>query len=45
MSQHSRKKLTSGKKVTLGASALAASGLAVGLLVTPSAMAAWDRRG
>ncbi|MEU8485265.1 calcium-binding protein [Streptomyces sp. NPDC048641] len=39
MSQHSRKKLTSGKKVTLGASALAASGLAVGLLVTPSAMA------
>lgn len=45
MSQHSRKKLTSGKKVTLGVSALAASGLAVGLLVTPSAMAAWDRRG
>lgn len=39
MSQHSRKKLTTGKKVTLGASALAASGLAVGLLVTPSAMA------
>ncbi|BCL29899.1 calcium-binding protein [Streptomyces aurantiacus] len=39
MSQHSRKKLTSGKKVTLGISALAASGLAVGLLVTPSAMA------
>lgn len=38
MSQHSRKKLTSGKKVTLGVSALAASGLAVGLLVTPSAM-------
>ncbi|MFC4468999.1 calcium-binding protein [Streptomyces xiangluensis] len=39
MSQHSRKKLTSGKKVTLGVSALAASGLAVGLLVTPSATA------
>ncbi|MET8468946.1 calcium-binding protein [Streptomyces sp. NPDC006422] len=39
MSQHSRKKLTSGKKVTLGVGALAASGLAVGLLVTPSAMA------
>ncbi|MGP3633402.1 calcium-binding protein [Streptomyces sp. 24-1644] len=39
MSQHSRNKLTSGKKVILGVSALAASGLAVGLLVTPSAMA------
>ncbi len=39
MSQHSRKKLTSGKKVTLGVSALAASGLAVGLLVTPPASA------
>lgn len=39
MSQHSRKKLTTGKKVTLGVSALAASGLAVGLLVTPSATA------
>ncbi len=39
MSQHSRKKFTSGKKVTLGVSALAASGLAVGLLVTPSATA------
>ncbi|MGW2341284.1 calcium-binding protein [Streptomyces sp. NPDC001661] len=39
MSQHSRKKLTTGKKVTLGVGALAASGLAVGLLVTPSATA------
>ncbi|MFE8913808.1 calcium-binding protein [Streptomyces globisporus] len=39
MSQHSRKKLTSGKKVILGVSALAASGLAVGLLVTPAAVA------
>ncbi|MDI3403181.1 calcium-binding protein [Streptomyces cavernicola] len=39
MSQHSRRKWTSGKKVTLGVSALAASGLAVGLLVTPSATA------
>ncbi|MFE7138586.1 hypothetical protein ACFVAG_12640, partial [Streptomyces sp. NPDC057644] len=39
MSQHSRKRLTSGKKVILGVSALAASGLAVGLLVTPSAVA------
>ncbi|MGD6741161.1 calcium-binding protein [Streptomyces sp. BH106] len=39
MSQHSRKKLTSGKKVILGVGALAASGLAVGLLVTPSATA------
>ncbi|NGN69129.1 calcium-binding protein [Streptomyces sp. A7024] len=39
MSQHSRKKFTPGKKVTLGVSALAASGLAVGLLVTPSATA------
>ncbi|MFD4023105.1 calcium-binding protein [Streptomyces sp. NPDC058576] len=39
MSQHSRSKLTSGKKLVLGVSALAASGLAVGLLVTPSAMA------
>ncbi|NGO14197.1 calcium-binding protein [Streptomyces sp. HC44] len=39
MSQHSRNKLTSGKKVILGVSALVASGLAVGLLVTPSAMA------
>ncbi|MFE1950549.1 calcium-binding protein [Streptomyces sp. NPDC059524] len=39
MSQHSRSKLTSGKKVTLGVSVLAASGLAVGLLVTPSATA------
>ncbi len=39
MSQHSRKRLTSGKKVVLGVSALAASGLAVGLLVTPSAVA------
>ncbi|WP_079149700.1 hypothetical protein [Streptomyces sp. EN27] len=39
MSQHSRKRLTSGRKTILGASALAASGLAVGLLVTPSAVA------
>ncbi|NUV99900.1 calcium-binding protein [Streptomyces sp. CAI 127] len=39
MSQHSRKRLTSGKKAILGVSALAASGLAVGLLVTPSAVA------
>ncbi|MFE6894905.1 calcium-binding protein [Streptomyces sp. NPDC057694] len=39
MSQHSRTKMTSGKKVTLGVGALAASGLAVGLLVTPSASA------
>ncbi|MEV5608047.1 calcium-binding protein [Streptomyces sp. NPDC052225] len=39
MSQHSRKKLTTGKKVTLGVSAFAAAGLAVGLLVTPSATA------
>lgn len=39
MPQHSRNKLTSGKKVILGVSALAASGLAVGLLVTPSATA------
>lgn len=39
MSQHSRKKLTPGKKVTLAVGTLAASGLAVGLLVTPSAMA------
>lgn len=39
MSQHSRDQLTSGKKVTLGVGALAASGLAVGLLVAPSAMA------
>ncbi|MFI6941191.1 calcium-binding protein [Streptomyces sp. NPDC050418] len=39
MSQHARKKLTPGKKVTLGVGALAASGLAVGLLVTPSASA------
>ncbi|WP_420033858.1 calcium-binding protein [Streptomyces sp. cg28] len=39
MSQHSRAKLTSGKKVALGVGALAASGLAVGLLVTPSATA------
>ncbi|MFJ8925221.1 calcium-binding protein [Streptomyces sp. NPDC102364] len=39
MPQHSRKKLTSGKKVILGVGALAASGLAVGLLVTPSATA------
>jgi hypothetical protein len=39
MSQHSPKKLTSGKKVTLGVSALAASGLALGLLGAPSAMA------
>ncbi|MGY0020444.1 calcium-binding protein [Streptomyces sp. cg35] len=39
MSQHSRNKLTPGKKVTLGVSALAASGVAVGLLVTPSATA------
>ncbi|MFD7293121.1 calcium-binding protein [Streptomyces sp. NPDC059897] len=39
MPQHSRKKLTTGKKVTLGVGALAASGLAVGLLVTPSATA------
>ncbi|MER5949251.1 calcium-binding protein [Streptomyces sp. NPDC001904] len=39
MSQHSRARLTSGKKVTLGVGALAASGLAVGLLVTPSATA------
>lgn len=39
MSQHARKKFTSGKKVTLGVSALAASGLALGLLGAPSAMA------
>ncbi|MFJ9179011.1 calcium-binding protein [Streptomyces sp. NPDC102360] len=39
MPQHSRSKLTSGKKVILGVSALAASGVAVGLLVTPSATA------
>ncbi|WP_338702191.1 calcium-binding protein [Streptomyces sp. Q6] len=39
MSQHSRSKVTSRKKVILGVSALAASGLAVGLLVTPSATA------
>ncbi|MGW0641420.1 calcium-binding protein [Streptomyces badius] len=39
MSQHSRKRLTSGRKTLLGVSALAASGLAVGLLVTPSAVA------
>jgi hypothetical protein len=39
MTQHARKKLTSGKKMTLGVSALAASGLALGLLGAPSAMA------
>ncbi|MFJ5046698.1 calcium-binding protein [Streptomyces sp. NPDC088719] len=39
MPQHSRKRLTTGKKAILGVSALAASGLGVGLLVTPSATA------
>ncbi|MEU3553726.1 calcium-binding protein [Streptomyces fragilis] len=39
MSQHASKKFTSGRKVTLGVGALAASGLALGLLGAPSAMA------
>ncbi|WP_448320501.1 calcium-binding protein [Streptomyces sp. CO7] len=39
MSHYARRKMTSGKKVTLGVSALAASGLALGLLGAPSAMA------
>ncbi|MFD6417308.1 calcium-binding protein [Streptomyces sp. NPDC060194] len=39
MSQHSRPTFTTGRKVTLGVGTLAASALAVGLLVTPSATA------